>query len=288
MTDKLVLLALCALLLVHHHDQVAVSDVVALLVAMCGAALGEWLLAARSPRSWMPETAISITALFFPPLALMLPACAYDAARWEAADHVRANSFPMPRHMPSAWRFMPTADPDVSDDNGSFPYSTRATLASMARHAWILPLAVALLQQPDGRTTLPMVGLLACIGFAWGMQSHNAARLAMRLRDAQDERRSSVRDLRSRLANVQEERAEAAHIAILNERTRIARDIHDNVGHLLTRAIMQAEADRVVAEARNDALSAKQFAEVGDSIKEAMTMVRRSVHDLDDAGVDFS
>ena len=93
--------------------------------------------------------------------------------------------------------------------------------------------------------------------------------------------------LRARLADAQEERSTATRMATLNERTRIARDIHDNVGHLLTRAIMQSEADRVVAEARRDTVAAQQFADVNATISEAMTMVRRSVHDLDDAGVDF-
>ncbi len=36
-------------------------------------------------------------------------------------------------------------------------------------------------------------------------------------------------------------------MATLGERMRIAREIHDNVGHLLTRAIMQAQAGKTVA-----------------------------------------
>ena len=67
-----------------------------------------------------------------------------------------------------------------------------------------------------------------------------------------------------------------------------AREIHDNVGHLLTRAIMQAQAGRTVAEATNDTVAAQGFATLGATLDDAMTMVRRSVHDLEDDGTDFA
>lgn len=244
MTDKLVLLALCALLLIQHHGGAAAENVIALLLAACCAALVEWLLALRSSWSWVPVAVLPAIAVLDPTLAFAMPVITYDAARSHGA--------------------------------------------TIARYAWIAPLAIALLRCADERLLLSIIALLACVGFAWGAQAGNAALLSKRLRDEQDQGRASVRNLRSRVTDLQESQAEAARVATLNERTRIARDIHDNVGHLLTRAIMQAEADRIVAEARNDSLSAKQFAEVGGSIKEAMTMIRRSVHDLDDASVDFS
>lgn len=40
-------------------------------------------------------------------------------------------------------------------------------------------------------------------------------------------------------------------------------EIHDNVGHLLTRAIMQAQAGKTVAKATNDTVAAQGFAHVG-------------------------
>ena len=90
------------------------------------------------------------------------------------------------------------------------------------------------------------------------------------------------------LADGSEERAAAIHTATVNERTRIARDIHDNVGHLLTRTIMQAEAGRLVAEAGGAHDAARGFAQIHDTADQAMTMIRRSVHDLEDNGTDFA
>ncbi len=73
-------------------------------------------------------------------------------------------------------------------------------------------------------------------------------------------------------------------LATLNERARIAREIHDNVGHLLTRAIMQTEALQVVHA--EDERVRRDFSDVGTTLHEAMNTVRASVHDLYDDALD--
>ncbi|MEE1295451.1 MAG: hypothetical protein UHD09_01040 [Bifidobacterium sp.] len=52
--------------------------------------------------------------------------------------------------------------------------------------------------------------------------------------------------------------------------------------------MMLTQADRVVAETTGDAAHAEQFRQVGDQLDEAMTMIRRSVHDLKDQGTDLA
>ena len=69
------------------------------------------------------------------------------------------------------------------------------------------------------------------------------------------------------------------------ERGRIAREIHDNVGHLLTRSIMQVEALQVVH--RDDERVRSELAQVGATLHEAMSTVRASVHDLHDDAFDL-
>ena len=89
-------------------------------------------------------------------------------------------------------------------------------------------------------------------------------------------RSSSMSAMRERVAR-EDSRALSIRMATLGERTRIAREIHDNVGHLLTRAIMQAQAGKTVAKATNDTVAAQGFATLGATLDDAMTMVRRSV-----------
>lgn len=71
----------------------------------------------------------------------------------------------------------------------------------------------------------------------------------------------------------------------LKERNRIAREIHDNVGHMLTRAVVQMQAILVV----NKDETIKPYLEsVNTTINEAMTNIRRSVHELHDDSIDLS
>lgn len=74
-------------------------------------------------------------------------------------------------------------------------------------------------------------------------------------------------------------------LATLSERARIAREIHDNVGHLLTRAVVQAEAYRV---AHAGEPVAQDLAAVAGTVREALDEVRASVHDLRDDACDLS
>lgn len=75
------------------------------------------------------------------------------------------------------------------------------------------------------------------------------------------------------------------HVATLNERGRIAREIHDNVGHLLTRSVLQVEAFQVIHA--DDETIRKEFEEVGDTLHEALSTVRASVHNLHDDAFDL-
>ncbi|MGI6034053.1 MAG: sensor histidine kinase [Coriobacteriales bacterium] len=77
-----------------------------------------------------------------------------------------------------------------------------------------------------------------------------------------------------------------ARLATLNERGRIAREIHDNVGHLLTRAIMQVEALRVV-HAQEPQVN-EEFGAVAGTLHEALDTMRESVHGMADDACDLS
>ena len=73
-------------------------------------------------------------------------------------------------------------------------------------------------------------------------------------------------------------------LATLAERARIAREIHDNVGHQLTRAKLQADAYAVV---HDDDAAGADFAAVASTMDEALGMVRSSVHALREDSVDL-
>jgi signal transduction histidine kinase len=87
-----------------------------------------------------------------------------------------------------------------------------------------------------------------------------------------------VREQQAR-AQLQKYAAQAERLAATQERNRVARDIHDGLGHALTVVQMQVKAARAVLEvdaARADAVLAKAQAQA----EEALAEVRRSVSAL--------
>jgi signal transduction histidine kinase len=74
-------------------------------------------------------------------------------------------------------------------------------------------------------------------------------------------------------------------IAKLAERNRIAREIHDNIGHLLTRSILQISALGV--SHAGDARLRDELGQIKETMSGAMDSIRDSVHDLHDESIDL-
>lgn len=114
-------------------------------------------------------------------------------------------------------------------------------------------------------------------------QLEHEQRRMRRIRDELQERTLALEARNRDLADRQDYEVELATLA---ERARIAREIHDNVGHQLTRASLQAEALRVVHA--DEPGVAADFADVKHTVDEALQLVRTSVHALNDNAVDLS
>lgn len=94
------------------------------------------------------------------------------------------------------------------------------------------------------------------------------------IRDDATERNAMLAEKNKYLATNQEKEI---HIATLAERNRIAREIHDNVGHLLSRSILQLGA--IMAIHKNEPV-AEQLEPLKETLDNAMNNIRESVHDL--------
>ena len=153
----------------------------------------------------------------------------------------------------------------------------------LVRFVWLVPLVVA------ARLLNPLLlgGLVALCGvaclMAWRTQWAEAERAGYRaLRDELQEQSLSLTEKNRDLLAAQDYEV---RLATLAERARIAREIHDNVGHLLTRSVLQVEALQVVHA--NDERVQEELAAVGETLHEAMDTVRKSVHDLHDDAFDL-
>ena len=101
------------------------------------------------------------------------------------------------------------------------------------------------------------------------------------LQDSHTEQSSLLRQKNSELLETQDK---AANLATLQERTRIARDIHDNIGHILVRGILLTG---VLKAANKEPEGAQSIATLESTLKEAMDTIRSAVHGWKDDAVDL-
>lgn len=103
----------------------------------------------------------------------------------------------------------------------------------------------------------------------------------MKLRDDSTEKNLLLEEKNHMLVEKQDYEI---YTATLKERNRIAREIHDNVGHLLSRSILITGAAKAVSssEAVSPLLDSLDI-----SLNQAMTSIRTSVHDLHDESVNL-
>ena len=134
--------------------------------------------------------------------------------------------------------------------------------------------------------TLLLAAILSVAATLLSLRTAQLEREQQRMRRTRDELQERALVLETRNRDLADRQDYEVELATLAERARIAREIHDNVGHQLTRASLQAEALRVVHA--DEPGVAADFADVKRTVDEALQLVRTSVHALNDNAVDLS
>ena len=267
----LVLLGLGTLCGSWYGSGVSATLIAGLLASLAAGALCEWLLPA--PCSMWGGALVSLLATFMPVWLFFLPALAFEAG------------VGLGTMVPA------TGSADMKDTQAkdSVLASLRLLLALLPAFFWLIPAITDLILFRGLTQRYALLALLtSALTQGGGLACAHLAVAKGRVWQIEDTERYRIRQLHGRINDLDEERAQATRMAHLSERTRIARDIHDNVGHLLTRAIMQVQAGRVVAQSKGDQSTERILDDVGKTLNEAMTTIRRSVHDLEDEGTDFA
>lgn len=117
------------------------------------------------------------------------------------------------------------------------------------------------------------------------VRSEKYARLSQQHKSLRDDfsiRRDQLTAQQQALIQARDQEVETAQ---LQERNRIAREIHDHVGHMLTRALLQMGALLTIYPQEP---MHSQLEEVRSTLDTAMTNIRTSVHDLHDESIDVS
>ena len=189
-----------------------------------------------------------IVAVFVPSFASFAPLALYDIARRVRREH--------------AW---------VALGGGAI---FACALVAYA-HAGALP-----------TRTLLLTAILSIAATLLSLRTAQLEREQERMRRIRDQLQERALALEARNRDLADRQDYEVELATLAERARIAREIHDNVGHQLTRASLQTEALRVVHA--NEPGVAADFADVKRTVDEALQLVRASVHALNDNAANLS
>jgi signal transduction histidine kinase len=138
----------------------------------------------------------------------------------------------------------------------------RALMAAVSTCLVTLTVAMLVYPQQAGAFAGPLLATVAGALYmgdtARAAREHNQT-LARRLADAEEEER-----LRERAA-------------VADERTHMARDLHDSIGHTLSLIVVQAGAARLAAAAPEDASNRQ----VADALRSIETLARAALEELD-------
>ena len=161
-------------------------------------------------------------------------------------------------------------------------YDCFRTIPHVLNFLWLFPYLVRL---SDGTLFLSVAVLIySALSLVLRLRTNAALQYRSRYLDLQDRAKEISRRLESKNKELMEKQDYEVRLATLNERNRIAREIHDNVGHMLSRSILQVGALLVVNQdpAVKDGLET-----VKGTLSGAMDHIRASVHDLHDESLDL-
>jgi signal transduction histidine kinase len=141
------------------------------------------------------------------------------------------------------------------------------------------------LRYPDTLAANDMLMLLIMLAILLSIRTHQLSVLDERIKYLRDESTEYNLGLIDKNKDLMEKQDYEVYLATLKERNRIAREIHDNVGHLLSRSLLQIGA--LLAICKNDP-DRELLRSLKDTLSGAMDSVRRSVHDLHDDSIDLA
>lgn len=152
--------------------------------------------------------------------------------------------------------------------------------------AFVFALVADLRADALAARTLLLTTILSVAATLLSLRTAQLEREQQRMRRIRDELQERALALEARNRDLADRQDYEVELATLAERARIAREIHDSVGHQLTRASLQTEALRVVHA--DEPGVAADFADVKHTVDEALQLVRASVHALNDTAADLS
>ena len=149
-----------------------------------------------------------------------------------------------------------------------------------------LPLAVVVARRTPEVPVLALALTICVLAALLALRTTQEEATRTSLHAVRDDLREKVLILQDTNAQLLRAQDYELRAAALSERTRIAREIHDGVGHLLTRLLLQVKALQVVH--RDEPGVVTDLTALDTGLDEALDSMRRSVHALSDEGEELA
>lgn len=170
---------------------------------------------------------------------------------------------------------------------------TPAVLYSSAVNRHRLPIAVSVIflaaELVKNGLSLELIfsAVVSLLAVIIGLRSGELMKLRNELKYTRDNDTELEMMLKQKNRDLIQKQDDEVNIATLRERNRIAREIHDNVGHLLSCALLQSGALLAVTDEEKMPAQYTMTAGLKETLTSAMKSIRESVHGLRDDSIDL-
>ena len=148
------------------------------------------------------------------------------------------------------------------------------------------PFLVFVAGRVPGTPVLALVPVICALAALLALRTTEEETTRARLHAMRDDLREKVLALQDANAQLLRAQDHELRAAALSERTRIAREIHDGVGHVLTRLLLRVKALQVTH--RDEPGVVADLATLDSDLGEALDSMRRSVHALSEEGEELA
>lgn len=129
----------------------------------------------------------------------------------------------------------------------------------------------------------PMSLILSFLSLYFSHSTNRVENIVQEYRAMRDALKEDTLYLKKYNEQLTLDREKNIHIAILTERNRIAREIHDSIGHAISSSILQVKAIKIAS----DDILDEPLDQLQNTLNDGMNDIRKSLHGLRDESLDL-